>query len=239
MTGNDRPAAVPPTGGGHRAARWVGRTSWLLAAGAAGVLGTAVAAVSLDAAGLSGALVGLAFLGAAAWAQQDDSPTLSQAERSQRAAAAGLATALVGAAAVGLVALAGPVVVAPLLVLLATSPPARRRWSTRADPVVVPTPAGAPVSAPPPADTMDDDALCRAWRSSFTALQEVRDAAGRAELAERRAGYLAELSRRHPAGVERWLASGARAAGDPRPFLTRPTPVAPRRAPSPLPRRPL
>lgn len=67
--------------------------------------------------------------------------------------------------------------------------------------------------------TLDDDQLCLAWRSSFVHLQAARSAGEFVRLVERRRELLDELSRRHHAGVSRWLASGARAASNPRRFL--------------------
>jgi hypothetical protein len=67
---------------------------------------------------------------------------------------------------------------------------------------------------------MPDDALCLAWRHSFVALQGATTPRERAQLVLARQGYLDELTRRHPDGMTKWLASGPRAAGNPMPFLT-------------------
>lgn len=68
---------------------------------------------------------------------------------------------------------------------------------------------------------MTTDQLCRAWRRSWLdVLDRVRDPSPWGQLAELRRGYLEELARRDPGGVARWLASGARAGGDPSKFLT-------------------
>jgi hypothetical protein len=66
---------------------------------------------------------------------------------------------------------------------------------------------------------LDDSALCLAWRQSFVSLSASRDAPSVLELVELREQYLDELTRRHPAEIARWLASGARAAGNPMRFL--------------------
>ncbi len=66
---------------------------------------------------------------------------------------------------------------------------------------------------------LDDDALCLAWRSSFVRLQSAGSAREFGRLVELRREILDELTRRHDAGVARWLASGARAASNPRRFL--------------------
>jgi len=70
--------------------------------------------------------------------------------------------------------------------------------------------------------TLDDEALCRAWRRSYLRLDA--GAVGRRLVVVRlRQLYLDELTRRHPAEVRQWFASGARAAGNPLPFLQRPS----------------
>ena len=66
---------------------------------------------------------------------------------------------------------------------------------------------------------LDDSALCLAWRQSFVSLTATRDTRSALELTELREHYLDELTRRHPAEVSRWLASGARAASNPMRFL--------------------
>jgi hypothetical protein len=70
---------------------------------------------------------------------------------------------------------------------------------------------------------LDDHALCDVWRRSYVRLGASRAAETRLEVVRLRQVYLDELVRRHPAEVRHWLASGARAAGNPLPFLSRPT----------------
>ncbi len=70
---------------------------------------------------------------------------------------------------------------------------------------------------------LDDGAICAAWRRSYLRLEEATPTSRRLEVVRLRQLYLDELSRRHPAELRRWLASGARAAGNPQPFLERPT----------------
>ncbi|MGN6131264.1 MAG: hypothetical protein ACTHOK_13080 [Nocardioidaceae bacterium] len=69
------------------------------------------------------------------------------------------------------------------------------------------------------ATKLDDDQLCYAWRISFAHLRAAHSVVERAWLVQRRQEVLDELTRRHDAGVARWLASGARAASNPRRFL--------------------
>jgi hypothetical protein len=77
----------------------------------------------------------------------------------------------------------------------------------------------------PAADTvagLDDEDLCRAWRRSYLQLDVSAVGVRRLAVVRLREVYLDELTRRHPAEVRQWLASGARAAGNPLPFLRRP-----------------
>jgi hypothetical protein len=69
---------------------------------------------------------------------------------------------------------------------------------------------------------LDDQALCEAWRRSYVCLEACSTDASRHEVVARRQLYLDELIRRHPVEARRWLDAGARAAGNPLPFLERP-----------------
>ena len=66
---------------------------------------------------------------------------------------------------------------------------------------------------------LSDDALCLAWRASFSALQSARSPAERLSVVDERRAYLDELENRNARGMAAWLASGARAAGDPSRFV--------------------
>jgi hypothetical protein len=66
---------------------------------------------------------------------------------------------------------------------------------------------------------LSDDALCLVWRASFSALERAQSPAERARIVDARRAYLDELERRNPPGVAAWLASGARAAGNPSKFV--------------------
>lgn len=66
---------------------------------------------------------------------------------------------------------------------------------------------------------MTDTELCHAWRNSFVALQQVRSTHLRALVVQTRQLLLDEIDTRHPAGLQAWLASGARAAGGPDRFI--------------------
>jgi hypothetical protein len=67
--------------------------------------------------------------------------------------------------------------------------------------------------------SLSDDALCLAWRASFSVLQRASSPAQRLWVVDQRRAYLDELESRNARGVAAWLASGARAAGDPSRFV--------------------
>ncbi len=66
---------------------------------------------------------------------------------------------------------------------------------------------------------MTDAELCHAWRRSFVALQRARGLHLRALVVQTRQLLLDEVEARHPAGLQAWLGSGARAAGGPDRFI--------------------
>ena len=72
-----------------------------------------------------------------------------------------------------------------------------------------------------PVEELDDAAVCLAWRTSYLALQRLSSSASRLRLVQRRQHCLDELERRNPNGFAAWLASGARAAGDPSKYILR------------------
>jgi hypothetical protein len=90
----------------------------------------------------------------------------------------------------------------------------------------LPPPAGIPPvesdGLPAPRvvlSSLTDDALCLAWRVSFSALRRAESQAQRLSIIEERRAYLDEIERRNAAGLAAWLASGPRAAGDPSRFV--------------------
>jgi hypothetical protein len=102
------------------------------------------------------------------------------------------------------------------------------RGTNGARPTVVakaePPPAGPPtmLRTLPPSPTRDlpTDELCLIWRRSYFQLQRAADEHTRQQIIRARQECLDELERRDRAGFARWLASGARAGGDPRRFLS-------------------
>ena len=68
-------------------------------------------------------------------------------------------------------------------------------------------------------DALSDEALCHAWRASFSALQRANSPVQRLRIVDERRAYLDEIERRTAHGMAAWLASGPRAAGDPSRFV--------------------
>jgi hypothetical protein len=148
------------------------------------------------------------------------------------------AAGLIGPAAVGLVAVCKLAGVLVVLMLVGTTPALTslmraRRLARGSHPVVqaesatpdLPAPWRQPGPNSPAAEparelsSLDDDALCLAWRRSFLRLEDARSAMERLSIVEQRQKYLDELDRRSPEGIAAWLASGARASGNPLPFV--------------------
>lgn len=67
--------------------------------------------------------------------------------------------------------------------------------------------------------SLSDDALCLAWRTSFSVLQRTNSPSQQLRIVEERQAYLDELERRDARAMAAWLASGPRAAGDPSRFV--------------------
>ena len=70
--------------------------------------------------------------------------------------------------------------------------------------------------------TLDDEALCLAWRRSFLLLNMARTTVERLAVVEQRTRILDELHDRSPGGVAAWWVSGGRASGNPLPYLGEP-----------------
>jgi hypothetical protein len=75
---------------------------------------------------------------------------------------------------------------------------------------------------------MGTEELCVAWRHSYHQLVLAADEPARRQVVQRRQDFLDEIERRDGRGFRRWLDSGARAGGDPGPYLS--TRSRPRRA---------
>lgn len=75
------------------------------------------------------------------------------------------------------------------------------------------------LEVPPEPWLLDDRALCSAWRRSYLVLERHHSPETHLRVVQQRQLYLDELERRNPQGLAAWLASGARAAGDPTRFI--------------------
>jgi hypothetical protein len=83
------------------------------------------------------------------------------------------------------------------------------------------SPEYIPLRPPSELEMFTNEQLCQGWRSSFLALQERSSSTKVFEAVADRQRYLDEFERRNPSGFAAWLASGARAPGNPLPYLTR------------------
>ncbi|MGW1339501.1 hypothetical protein ACWCOV_00500 [Kribbella sp. NPDC002412] len=227
-------------------ARRVYRVVWLLVCGLLGVVGV-MAALTLSLGTIITALVMAAIVGGVlSWVvliPDGDNPRLPPGGR--RVVATCMALSGAGCVAfVGLVILLGaPTAVLLLAFMIGGSPHLIRfslhqlglrgylstvprhddaRGNDRTLPDAAPEPSSSPKSEKVSARTapadLSDDELVLAWRASFPALQSATSVQRLRIVAERQE-YLDELERRNPRGLAAWLASGARAAGDPKPYV--------------------
>ncbi len=170
-----------------------------------------------------------AVVASAVWSEEEDG--WKAVRRTGRLA---LVSGLLVPGAVGLIAALEFTGVLIVLLLAGTTPAVtsrvRARWFPSADrppqqdrpaPGRRPGPAATvPAAEPvPQLGALDDRALCLAWRRSFVQLEAARSAAERLAVVEQRQKYLDELHRRSPDGLAAWLASGARASGNPLPYV--------------------
>jgi hypothetical protein len=152
-----------------------------------------------------------------------------------RLCAAGALLAVVGVAGcvavVGLVALFRVIGLLVLFSLAVTSPAVRNRLgdqvgrSATADQEAVEGAESLSISPAVQSDgqralsELTNAELCRRWRTAYLRLHDPAFATHFTAVVNTRRALLDELTDRDPAGISRWLASGARAAGDPYPFL--------------------
>lgn len=97
------------------------------------------------------------------------------------------------------------------------------RPRARATPVANPHDVLAAVTLPASSTLVADmgtEELCVAWRRSYYQLVLATDEPARRLVVQRRQEFLDEIERRDGRGFRRWLDSGARAGGDPGPYLT-------------------
>ncbi|MGH3098271.1 MAG: hypothetical protein ACRDMV_19990 [Streptosporangiales bacterium] len=254
------------------------RCVWLTVACTLAAAGIGLTFLALPVAAVVDAVIAGAFVGGAAaavtlhWLAGRPPSTGRQVVVGTRVAvrdvaAAGIAGATVGLALAGTIDLLGAMAFGMDLivggVLVASSPPAIRRYA--AGPAVPTEPAPAPLPAEPrtaPAPTESRTApappreaapprepalealalrslsyaeLCRAWHASYGELAGTGDAADRSRLALTRRSYLDEFERRDPAAFTRWLADIARAAVNPASSIPTPSPRPNRHGDEPRP----
>jgi hypothetical protein len=209
----------------------IGRAALALVLVAFGVVGAQVIPIGL--------LVFLVLLslavGAAAWQATLVLPTVQQLAEPRRpgvwtGTAVALAFLVLCLAVAGVATLAGAPTATILLgaVLAVSAWFGWRLWrGTYAKP-----PGDLVESKPPRPPTMlrtlptgrardlSTDDLCLVWRCSYVQLQRAADESARQQIVRARQEYLDELERRDHAGFARWLASGARASGNPRRYLS-------------------
>jgi len=211
---------------------WIAATGTLIAAGLIAALhqpGVLASIALFLSASTMGMLVTIAF----------EPEELPGAELLRRMFLGGLAGGGLLVALVGLAVAFGPAVVWPVVLSVVTWPDLRPRVRVLLgrEPAPAPPPGRRPVReraavdpapAPLPADdaktfvvpdVMGDDDLCRAWCSSFVALQRAETDEARLRVVRMRAIYLDELERRDPGALQAWIAAGARASQDPRRFM--------------------
>lgn len=205
--------------------RWY-RRIWWSAAGVAAVLTFPFALLTVPVSALvviavfAGALAASLTLAAA----PTDMTPPSRMTYAMRTALAGAAVAMV---TVGLLSSLGGSGLLAAVCLAGSSPPVARRLNAwrekrRALALAAEVPVEEDVAQLPPAPpvaSLSTAELVRAWRGSFNSLLRAQTTAAISAIVVRRQQYLDELERRDPAGLQRWLASGARAASDPTRYL--------------------
>ncbi len=207
---------------------------WRFVAGMLAVVGLSAAlllspAALLLLAGVAGIgtfLMLLAFSG-------DGGP--SHGDRTGRLITSGLVTGTAAGAFVGFASLLGAGAIPLALVVLGSSPYAAKAWSrwrrsrpgsstaravTVGDAVAYPSSGLQPAQVLVEPGLLTDAELCRAWRASYRALQDGSSGPPTMESIAVRQSVLDELERRNSRGLAAWLASGARAAGNPLPYLS-------------------
>ncbi|WP_328615222.1 hypothetical protein OHS18_47230 [Amycolatopsis sp. NBC_00355] len=172
-----------------------------------------------------------AMLGLIVWQQVDESPRTVRVRwggrpPAQVAAASSLALFLAGVLAAETVSAFGFGGGAGILTALALAGYQARLRASRRRRAGEPPSAGVRSGDRQPAELtpaavpgLDVAELCQAWQYSYAQLQCLGDSDTREQLVLVRRACLDELERRDPAGFRRWLASGARAGGDPGRFI--------------------
>jgi hypothetical protein len=158
----------------------------------------------------------------------------SRRDSTGRLLTSGLAAGTVAGALVGFTALLGAGTFPAALCFLGSSPYAVKAWSRWRRSRLTPSTAQAVAmdaalahmrSMPRPSQAclepsrLTDEQLCQAWRASFRALGDGSSGIQMMGAVAARQRLLDEFERRNSRGLTAWLASGARAAGNPLPYL--------------------
>jgi len=156
-------------------------------------------------------------------------------ERRRLTASGGLVGGTTVSAFVGFAVILGAGVFVLCLLVLISSPyavaaygrwlrsaptPSSAQLDTLARGLAYASPDYVPIQPLPELRLLTDEQLCRRWRSSYVALQGPVSAARMMRTVEERQRCLDELERRNATGLAAWFASGARAAGNPLPYIT-------------------
>ena len=159
----------------------------------------------------------------------------SRGDRTGRLITSGLTAGTVAGALVGLASLLGASVFPLVLSLLVSSPHAVNAWSrwrrsrltpsteqlvAMDDSLAYTSPGLRSAQALSEPARLTDEQLCRAWSVSFRALRDGSSGIQMMDAVAVRQRFLDEFERRNSRGLAAWLASGARAAGNPLPYLT-------------------
>ncbi|NMN99083.1 hypothetical protein [Antrihabitans stalactiti] len=214
----------------------VSRIIWWMVTVPLGLVGAAVAAFTIPPAELvAGAFAAAVVGGVLGWltVAESTAPATLGSWRSclPTAAVSGTAAAAVTVSIVGLITLSGAAAVPLVFVMIVTAPPVTRRlcsWPPIARLLEQQATTGGdhagaasiPDPAPDAFAELSDEALCHAWRTSFTALQNTSSVTDQLRLARTRQYYLDEIERRDPQGFAQWFHIGVRAGSDPSKFLT-------------------
>ncbi|MEU8225697.1 hypothetical protein [Kribbella sp. NPDC048915] len=217
------------SGSGQQHDRSGNRTLWAWGVRIATATGLLCAIVSF---GVGGIVLGVIVLASASGVVAASMWGADGRRAVPRILRAGFGVGLTVPAAIGLIAVLGLAGAGVVLALVVTAPGLSEFLRTirnpQDNPGARPEPSGP---QKPPAslaiadepltelDALDDEALCLAWRRSYRRLEAARTPAERLVVVEQRQRYLDELDRRSPDGLAAWLAAGARASGNPLPYL--------------------
>lgn len=209
------------------------RALWLVVCVPLAVFGMGLALV-LSPAGLASLFIASAVVGAILLCAVGEFGERPQRDRVRLAVIGALIGGTTAGAFAGFVVLLGAGVFLLVGLVLASSPPAVGAYSRwlRSAPTPSATQLGAlaralaytspeyvPFLPPSELGELTDEQLCQAWRASYMSLQQPSSASHKIATVAERQTYLDEFERRNPSGFVAWLASGARAPGNPLPYL--------------------